>query len=99
MKLPLKKYCCTAQTFENGAPTVNDISTYNWTLVNNEEHIEAYRNVNTTFAVFQNITIAPKISWAQKDVDFNLGPPIKLRLESKMKILIFTCLRNGINKY
>lgn len=78
------------QTFENGEPTVNEISTYNWTVVNNAEHLEAYRNVNATFAVFQNMTIAPKISWAQKDVDFNLGPPIKLSIRPKINLLSTT---------
>ena len=72
-------YLLLAQTFEKGQQTINDVTTYNWTVVSRDEHLDTNNTFNATFAFFQNMTIAPTISWAQKDVDVNLGPPVKLR--------------------
>ena len=68
-----------AQKFEEGKPSTNDVTSYNWTVTSTSEQLDTNSSVNTTFAFFQNTTISPAISWAQKDIDVNLGPPIHIR--------------------
>ena len=69
-----------AQTYEKGQASINDVTAYNWTIDSTTEHLDTNSTTNSTFAFFQNLTISPAISWAQKDVDVNLGPPVKIRL-------------------
>ena len=70
-----------------GKPTKNDVTVYNWTVTTTDQSVDANRTFNATFAFYQNMTITPYISWAQKDIDMKLGPPVQIRLY--MLLLIF----------
>ncbi|KAH3802556.1 uncharacterized protein LOC127837090 [Dreissena polymorpha] len=67
-----------SQSFVEGKPTKNDVTVYNWTVTTTDQRVDANRTFNATFAFYQNMTITPYISWAQKDIDMKLGPPVQI---------------------
>lgn len=68
-----------AQKYEPGKPSENDVAVYNWTVQSASQNVDTNHTMNTSYAFFQNMTISPAVSWAQKDVAMNLGPPLKVR--------------------
>jgi len=73
----------TAQRFKEGEPVQNDAAVYNWTVTTSGQHVDVNRTFNATYAFYQNVTVTPYISWAQKDIDMNLGPPVQIRYDVK----------------
>lgn len=75
------------QKFEEGKQPQNDISVYNWTVTSLNQHVDTNHTMNVTFALFQNMTISPAISWALKDVDMNLGPPVRISTRPRVNVV------------
>ncbi|XP_060568332.1 uncharacterized protein LOC132726934 [Ruditapes philippinarum] len=78
------------QKFEEGKPSENDVSSYNWTVMTSSQHVDTNGTMNTTFAFFQNMTVFPALSWAMKDVDMNLGPPIHVSTRPTVNVFSTT---------
>lgn len=79
-----------SQRFEEGKPSQNEASVYNWTVTSSNQHVDTNGTMNATFAVFQKMTVFPALSWAMKDVDMNLGPPIHVSTRPRLNVVSTT---------
>lgn len=73
-----------SQKFEDGKPVHNDVSCYNWTVNSVNMGLDTNRTANSTYAIFQNVTLYPSISWPLKDVDVIFGPSIHFSVRPKI---------------
>lgn len=73
-----------------GKPTENDVTVYNWSVTSSNQHVDTKHTMNATFSLYQNITITPAISWAQKDVDMKLSPPIQVSTRPTINVVSTT---------
>ncbi|KAL4222201.1 hypothetical protein ACF0H5_018238 [Mactra antiquata] len=79
-----------SQSFIEGKPSQNEVTTYDWTVTSTEQHVDTNATMNATFTVYQNVTILPAVSWAMKDVDMNLGPPIQVSMKPTINVVSTT---------
>ncbi|WAQ98178.1 hypothetical protein MAR_022551, partial [Mya arenaria] len=76
-----------SQRFEEGSVPVNEASVYNWTVVSGGQRVDTNHTFNTSWAFHQNLTLIPVISWWQKDIDMNLGPPVQLSIRPTVNVV------------
>ncbi|XP_052773072.1 uncharacterized protein LOC128211950 [Mya arenaria] len=76
-----------SQRFEEGATPENEASVYNWTVVSGYQQVDTNHTFNTSWAFHQNLTLTPTISWGQKDINMNLGPPVQLSIRPTVNVV------------